>query len=181
MIVVGPGVDAGAERTDVVEHIDLAATSLGLCGIEIPDWMQSQDILGEDYEPRKYAFAARDRCDETVDHIRCVRSERYKYIRNFLPDRPYLQPNNYKDNKPIQATTRKLHAEGKLDGAQSLVMADSRPVEELYDLQADPHELKQSGRRPVESRSSNGNAQGPRRVDGTDRGPRAATRDRGDV
>ncbi len=42
-----------------------------------------------------YVIAARDRCDETIDRIRCVRTRRYKYIRNFMPERLYLQPNKY--------------------------------------------------------------------------------------
>ncbi len=139
-IVNGPGLKP-AVRTDVIEHIDMGATSLALAGIDIPAAMQSRDILANDYQPREYAFSARDRCDETVDRMRCVRSERFKYIRNFLPERPYLQPNRYKDNKPIIKAMRRLHAEGKLNAAQSRIMADSRPTEELYDLQTDPFEL----------------------------------------
>ena len=142
LVVRGPGIDAGKVREDLVEHIDIATASLALAGIERPATMQARDVFAKDYAPRKYVFAARDRADETVDRIRSVRSERWKYIRNFYPARPYLQPNNYKDSKAIVQTMRSLHAEGKLDAAQSLIMAETRPREELYDLQADPHELR---------------------------------------
>ncbi|MEM9657345.1 MAG: sulfatase [Planctomycetota bacterium] len=142
LIVRGPGLEVGATRDDVVEHIDLAATSLALAGLPVPDWMQARDVLADRYEPRRYAFAARDRCDETVDRIRAVRSERYKYLRNFHPRRPYLQPNRYKDNKPILQAMRRLHADGRLSPVQSLIMASERPAEELYDLRDDPHELR---------------------------------------
>ena len=71
-----------------------------------------------------------------------MRSERYKYIRNFFPARPYLQPNAYKDGKPIVQAMRRLHAEGKLTPEQALIMRESRPAEELYDLERDPYELK---------------------------------------
>jgi len=141
LIIRGPGIKANAVRTDPVEHIDLAATSLALAGIGIPVGMQSRDILAEGYQPRKYAFSARDRCDETVDRIRSVRGQRFKYIRNFYPGRPYLQPNAYKDAKTIMKAMRRLQAAGKLNDKQAQIMADKRPAEELYDLVHDPHEL----------------------------------------
>lgn len=141
LIVRGPGIKPGTERTDPVEQIDLAAASLAAAGIEIPGWMQSRNILADDYQPRQYVFSARDRCDETVDRIRSVRSRRFKYIRNFYPERPYLQPNTYKDGKPIVQAMRRLHEQGKLNRAQELIMAESRPPEELYDLHSDPFEL----------------------------------------
>ena len=141
LIICGPGVKTGHVREDVVEQIDLAATSLALTGIDIPSWMQGRDILTADYVPRPVAISARDRCDETVDRIRAVRTRRWKYIRNFYPERPYLSPNRYKDGKPIVKTMRRLHAAGKLDDAQSRIMAETRPAEELYDIEADPYEL----------------------------------------
>lgn len=141
LVVRGPGLNAGATRPDVVEHIDIAATSLALADIDIPDWVQGRNILAEDYRPRTFVFSARDRADETVDHIRSVRSERYKYLRNFLPERPYLQPNRYKDAKPIVQAMRRLHRAGQLDAAQAKIMADTRPPEELYDTIVDPYEL----------------------------------------
>lgn len=140
-LVRGPGIEPGTVRTDPIEHIDLGATSLALAGIEKPGSMQSRDVLAKDYQPRKYAFSARDRCDETVDRIRSVRGARYKYIRNFLPERPYLQPNVYKDGKPIVQAMRRLYAAGELNEAQAKIMASSRPPEELYDLERDPYEL----------------------------------------
>ena len=85
----------------MVVHIDMAATSLTLAGIAIPKWMQGKDFLAKDYNRQEYIVSARDRCDETVDRIRCVRTDRYKYIRNFYPERPYLQPCAYKNKKEI--------------------------------------------------------------------------------
>jgi arylsulfatase A-like enzyme len=129
-------------RPDLVLQIDLAATSLALAGIEIPASMQGVDLLAGDYRPRQYIVSARDRCDETVDRMRAVRTENFKYIRNFYPQRPYLQPNAYKDNKPIIRRMRALYAAGTLDRSQALIMAPVRPAEELYDLRTDPSELQ---------------------------------------
>jgi arylsulfatase A-like enzyme len=141
LIVHGPGIPAGTVRNDLVEHIDLAAASLGLAGIQVPAAMHARDIFSSEYRPREFVFAARDRADETVDLIRSVRDTRWKYIYNGFPGRPYLQPNNYKDNKPIVKTMRLLSASGKLNDAQSLIMAATRPRDELYDTLRDPEEL----------------------------------------
>ena len=141
-VVRGPGITAGAVRDDLVEHIDMTAASLALAGIEIPASMQGRDILAADYRPRDAVFAARDRCDETVERIRCVRTEKYKYIRNFYPQRPHLQPNRYKDAKPIVRRLREMHAAGELSKLQErLLFSPTRPQEELYDLAANPHEV----------------------------------------
>ena len=141
LIIAGPGVKAGAVRKDVVEHIDIAALSLAAAGIQIPKYMQAQDILAADYSPRKAAFAARDRCDETVDHMRSVRTKDFKYIRNFLPNRPYLQPCAYKDAKAILIALRECHHAGTLNETQELLFREERPKEELFDVRTDPHEV----------------------------------------
>ena len=142
MIIRLPGKQrAGTVRDDLIEHIDVAACSLKLAGIKIPDYVQGRDFLATDYEPREYIFAGRDRCDEPVDILRCVRDSRYKYIRNFMSHVPHAQPSQYKDGKKIVQIVRGLHKEGKLNDQQALPFALRRPPEELYDLQSDPHEL----------------------------------------
>ncbi|MEO1528094.1 MAG: sulfatase [Planctomycetota bacterium] len=61
------------QREDFVAHIDLAATSLHLAGIEIPEPMQGRPLFAPESQPRTYVVSARDRCDETVDRIRSLR------------------------------------------------------------------------------------------------------------
>ncbi len=138
LILRGPGIVPGCEIDDLVEHIDIAYTSLELAGIPVPHYFQSRSLLNS--APRPYIFSARDRCDETVERLRCVRGKRYKYIRNFHPDRPHAQPNRYKDGKQIMQTMRELYAEGKLNNIQARPFLSTRPPEELYDLKSDPHE-----------------------------------------
>jgi arylsulfatase A-like enzyme len=143
LVVRGPGVPRGTVRDDLVEHIDVAATSLALAGLAVPETMDGRALLAKDYRARDAVFAARDRCDETVDRIRSVRTARFKYIRNFHPQRPHLQPNAYKDAKPIVQRLRELHGAGRLDALQTaLLFSPVRAPEELYDLQADPHETR---------------------------------------
>ncbi|MEO2014971.1 MAG: sulfatase [Fuerstiella sp.] len=133
LIVRGPGIASGMTRTDLVEHIDIAALSLAAAGIEIPEQMQGQDILAPSNQPKQAVFAARDRCGEAADRIRSVRTDRYLYIKNFYPQRPHLMPSGYKDGKLIIQRLRELHSEGKLDTlAEQLLFAPTRPAEELY-------------------------------------------------
>ncbi|HXK60392.1 MAG TPA: sulfatase [Acidobacteriota bacterium] len=137
------GRSAGQVNDQLVSAIDFGATSLNLAGIPLPPKMQGRPFLGPGASRREYIVAARDRCDETVDRIRCVRDTRFKYIRNFYPERPYSQLNRYKETQyPVMRLMRRLHAEGKLTPAQAKFMTDSRPAEELYDLTKDPHELE---------------------------------------
>ena len=138
---------AGTVREDPVVHIDVAATSLELADIEIPDYIQGQSLFGKE-EPRTSIISGRDRCDETVDCIRCIRTKRFKYIRNFLSHRPHLQRNQYKDGKDIIQELRNMHANGELNSLQSRVLAATRPVEELYDLEVDPFETNNLAGRP---------------------------------
>lgn len=134
------GQQAGVVREDLIAHIDIAATSLALAGIEIPDYVQGRDLFAADHAPRDHLFVGRDRCDETVDIIRGVRDERYKYIRNFMSHVSHAQPSQYKDGKEILQTIRKLHTQGELNELQSRPFASRRPSEELYDLDRDPYE-----------------------------------------
>lgn len=141
-VVWGPRfIGSKSVREELIAHIDLAATSLALAGIEIPKTMQGRPLFGPEAKPRTYVVSARDRCDETVDHIRSIRKGNFKYIRNYLPQRPYLQPCKYKDGKPFMPVLRELYAAGKLNAAQSLHLAETRPEEELYDLTSDPWEI----------------------------------------
>ena len=129
-------------REDLVCFLDFAPTVLSLAGVNIPKEMQGHVFLGPNRaRERKYIFAARDRMDETYDRIRGVRDKRFKYIRNFHPELPYAQRIQYMELMPTMGVWRQLNAEGKLSGAQKLFFAKTKPGEELYDLDADPHEI----------------------------------------
>ena len=136
--MAGPGIPEGKVRDDIVSGLDISATTLALAGIKIPSHMHGKNVFAEDYE-REFFVAARDRCDYTIDRIRAVVTKRYKYIRNFMTDRPYLQP-QYRDNRPSMKAIRRLFAEGKLNKVQAAFAGPDRPAEELYDLEEDPHE-----------------------------------------
>lgn len=126
----------------LVSGIDLGPSALGLAGIPIPEFIEGRNIFEEGYVDRNYVISTRDRCDFSIDRIRSVRSRNYKYIRNFMTDRPYTQP-TYMDVDEVAfvKTMKDLHAENKLDSLQAIFYSTNRPEEELYDLKADPFEL----------------------------------------
>lgn len=131
---------AGTIRKDMVSHIDIPVSSLVAAGIEVPAYMQGQSVFATDYKEQEYIYTARDRCDETVDIIRSVRTQKYKYIRNFLPHCSHMQRSQYKEGKKMVQEALALFKAGKLNDLQSKVFLPTRPIEELYDLESDPYE-----------------------------------------
>ena len=131
------------KRTDIlVSFIDFAPTVLSLVGLPAPGYMQGRTFLGAKAgAPREYIFGASSRVDEAYEFSRCVRDKRYKYIRNYMPHLPYIQPSEYPDRAEIMKELRRVVAEGKLSSVQKMFWALTRPVEELYDTLADPHEI----------------------------------------
>lgn len=134
-------ITANSRRKDLVTQTDISATSLYLAGIDIPENMHGKSLYGEKYVPREFIFATRDRCDETIDAIRGIRTDRFKYIRNFFPHKPHAQPNRYKDNKKIIRHMRHLYSTGSLQNETVRYFLPSRQPEELYDLKKDPYEM----------------------------------------
>lgn len=137
----GQGVP-GTVDDELVSSLDFAPTVLNLAGIELPKHFQGRAFLGKNLTPKRdYVYGARDRMDERYDIIRAVRDKRFRYIRNYEPFKPYYQYMNTPEKGATMRELRLVHAEGNLPPAAALFMADSKPVEELYDLQSDPHEV----------------------------------------
>ncbi|MFH1743381.1 MAG: sulfatase-like hydrolase/transferase [bacterium] len=143
LLIRWPGkIEPGIVCDQLVSFVDFAPTLLLLAGVEIPSYMQGRAFLGEQAaSPREYIYAARDRMDETYDIIRCVRDKEYKYIRNFHPGKPYAQYIHYMEQMPTMQEMRLLNSQGKLEGPEKLYFLPEKPVEELYDVTKDPHEI----------------------------------------
>jgi len=133
--------EPGKVSDQLIEAIDLAPTFLAIAGIPKPVKMQGRVLFGETAEAaREFTHGARDRCDETLFRLRTVRDARYRYIRNFMPEVPFLAPNDYKERSyPVWNLIKQLGAEGKLsDWQKSFYLAPRMPEEELFDTQVDP-------------------------------------------
>jgi N-sulfoglucosamine sulfohydrolase len=140
LIARWPGrIAAGGVNDGLTSLLDLMPTTLAAAGVEAPD-LPGANLLDPNSQGHPQLFAARDRCGDAPDRIRSVRTRDFKYIRNFHPEIPYLQHSGYKKLQyPVETLMKVLHAEGRWD---SPFMSQTRPAEELYDLAADPHEMR---------------------------------------
>jgi len=152
-----PQYKAGAESHQLISLLDLTATTLAIAGVPKPAGMQSRIFLGAQADPeRRMVFSARDRTDEAVNRIRTVRTARYRYIRNFMPQYSFMAPHRFKEATfPVVPLMRQLHAQGKLTPAQAALMAPRLPDEELYDLETDPFEIHNLAANPKHQKIRN--------------------------
>ena len=138
------GKGAGTVDERLVSFIDWAPTTLSLAGIKPPPYMRGVPFLGQfaGAAAPKYVFATSDRMDATKDTIRGVTDGRYKYVRNFRPDVAHLARTAYRDNLDMMRDIEALRAGGKATAEQWQIVSTSKPPEEFYDTQADPHEVR---------------------------------------
>jgi len=134
--------NAGTANNDLISSVDFAPTILSLAGIPVPSYMQGQAFLGAQKvnTPRKYVFAGRDRMDSEYDRVRMVRNSRFRYLYNYMPEKKYYQDLQFRLSVPLMKEILQLRDEKKLDATQASWFK-TKPVEELYDVQADPYEL----------------------------------------
>ncbi len=144
LIVRWPGrVGPGRVNDELVSGVDLAPTFLRLAGVRVPEHMQGRVLLGPEKQPEpEWVFAARDRIDEASDTVRALRDRRWKYIRNLHPEHPYVLEMDFRNHMPMMREMIALHAAGELEGPAALWFQPSRPFEELYDTESDPHEVE---------------------------------------
>jgi len=129
----------GTVTDELISSVDFGPTVLRLAGLRVPQHMQGRAFLGEDLSPpRDFVYGARDRMDERYDIIRTVRDKKYRYIRNFEPLKPYYQYMNTPEKGATMQEIRRLEAEG----IRVPFNSESKPVEELYDTEADAHEMR---------------------------------------
>lgn len=139
---------AGTASDELVSFVDFAPTVLHLAGLEIPDHMQGIPFLGPGKQTQEYVFGHADRVDEAYEIARTVRTKKFRYVSNYLPHLPLIQDNFYTDQSEIMQELRRLKAQGNLTPAQAAMWAPTRPAEELYDVENDPHEVNNLAGRP---------------------------------
>jgi len=133
---------AGTINDNLISFIDFAPTVLSLADVEIPGHMQGRAFAGQQKAvDREYIFAAKDRMDPAMDNRRAVRDKHFKYIKNYMPERPYVQFLPYRDQMDLMKELIKYNKEGRLDEVQSLWFMQCKPSEELYDITVDPYEI----------------------------------------
>lgn len=129
--------------SQLISSVDFGPTVLNLAELPNPEYAQGRAFLGKSLTPaRKYVYGARDRMDERYDIIRAVRDSRFRYIRNFEPLKPYYQYMNTPEKGATMREIRRAESSGTQSEAVAIFTAASKPVEELYDTETDPHEIR---------------------------------------
>ena len=136
---------AGSRAQGFVSFIDFGPTVLNLAGVSVPGQMDGVPFLGanipaSDVDARDESFGYADRFDEKYEFIRSLRKGKYQYIRYFQPFLPDGLQNNYRYRMLAFTEWRELFEAGKLSGPQ-LQFFQGKPVEQLFDIEADPHEV----------------------------------------
>lgn len=131
----------GARVQSPVSFIDLAPTLLSLAGLPAPPHMQGAAFLGSRSKPAKtYAFGMRGRMDERYDFVRTVTDGRWRYIRNYMPHRPWGMHGAFEWLAKGYQDWESAWRAGTLDANQRRFF-ETKPYEELYDLAADPDQI----------------------------------------
>jgi arylsulfatase A-like enzyme len=143
-IVRWPGrIKPGSQCSRLVSSLDIAPTLLSLAGLTPGPTIQGKDFSPVFSNPtteiHALIFAERNWHDYAACG-RAVRSERFKYIRNYDNDRPLTPPADAV-RSPSYVAMRGLRDQGRLSPPQQACFVQPRPREELYDVDADPHEL----------------------------------------
>ena len=135
------GVGSGSIDKKLISFVDIGPSVLTLAGIPIPDYMHGSAQLVPGASPKRdYIYAAKDRLDGFKFRERAVRDGQFKYILNLHPDRTGATHIVYRDQLATMQTLWQQFAAGKLNAAQRFWF-ESRPAEELYELDSDPHEI----------------------------------------
>jgi arylsulfatase A-like enzyme len=123
-------VDAGTRHDELVSNVDVLPTVLDLIDGADPGDVDGRSFLplvtDQQYLPRDQVFAEMTWHDR-YNPMRAVRTERYKYIRNFW-------------HLPTVTLTNDVFASRAGREVREEYYVSNRPYEELYDLEADPNE-----------------------------------------
>jgi hypothetical protein len=126
----------------LVSFEDFAPSVLSLARVPAPKSMQGTPFLGPHAKPPEGAvFGARDRADDVYDVCRTVRDGRFRYLRNYMPHLPYIQDALiFNEEKTSFRELRRARNAGILPESGE-AMFNPKSMEELYDVEKDPHEL----------------------------------------
>jgi uncharacterized sulfatase len=148
-IAVWPGViEPGGSCDALISSADYLPTFVELAGgvpSEGLDGVSFVGVLrGAATKHRTHVLAAHSGDgDMNVYPMRCVRSQRYKYILNLHPEYEYtthIDKGSDPDGREFWRSWERA-AESSPAAAQIVQRYHRRPPEELYDVESDPHEL----------------------------------------
>ncbi len=121
----------GRVQDELLTNCDLLPTILDLAGVDAPPQLDGRsflELLDEDerYEPRDEIFAEMTWHDQ-YNPMRAIRTNRYKYVRNF-------------GRRPLVYMPADIYVAPAGEDMKADFYNEVRPTEELYDLERDPLE-----------------------------------------
>lgn len=135
----GGGVRTGGTVSPLISNIDVLPTLLEAIGAAVPEGVQGRSFLpllrGGAYSPRDAIYAEKT-FHSYYDPMRAVRTERYKYIRNFETTFLVEVPGDVQVGAIYRSELQRY-------------VAATHPAVELYDLVADPLEQDDVAGQPV--------------------------------
>lgn len=143
-VVRWPGkVKPGSVSNAMVEYVDIVPTLLDAAGQKQPEVLDGKSFLsvlkgGKDSH-KTYAYGQQTSkgiiAGPVHYGIRTVRSDRYRYIRNFTPE---VKFQNTTTKGPVFASWVEAGKNGDANAEKLAREFQQRPAEELYDCDADP-------------------------------------------
>ncbi len=138
MIVRWPGkVLEGVTNERLVSLLDLPATTMSLLGFPLPADYSGAPFIGPAERPREACFSHADRFDADYLKNRSVRTERYRYIRNYYDGRERYGHMDYRGRHDAMRAIRAAQIRGETTPAIDTPF----PPEELFDVVEDPHQM----------------------------------------
>jgi N-sulfoglucosamine sulfohydrolase len=126
-----PGlIEEGIRYPELVSNVDVLPTVLGLVGETVPDRVSGRSFLplleDREHTGRSELFAEMTWHD-TYNPMRAIRTQRFKYIRNFWHLPEIYMSNDVSHSPSGEVVKNEFNRPG-------------RDYEQLFDLEADPHE-----------------------------------------
>jgi len=125
------GLGAGVTGSQLASNIDVLPTLLESCGLPVPAGVQGQPLFG----PGRDEVFAEKTFHSYYDPMRCIRTDRYKYIRNFETAFAVEVPADIQAGPIFRSDP-------------SRYSRDRSSITELYDLETDPLEMTNLAGRP---------------------------------
>lgn len=142
-----PGrIEAGIRTDAMVSWIDLFPTLIELGGGSVPDDIDGKSfaevLLGNKKKHRNRVYVTHSGASKNVYPIRAVRTERFKYIRNLLPDSYHSNQSDVSRKDGAAAYWYSWDEAAKTDPHAAAIVKKyyHRPAIEFYDLENDPDE-----------------------------------------
>lgn len=147
-------VAAGGVTDSLVSAVDIAPTFCELAGAEVLPSFQGVSfapILRDPKASVRERVFAEHHWHDYMAWERAVRTPRFLYIFNALPELPLTPPADAV-RSPTYALMRQRWQRGELNEAQRYCFEAPSPSEQLYDVLADPHQLANLADKPAYAR-----------------------------